>query len=128
MDQIISEFEIKIESSEYIDLVEPEIIPTLAIYAAEYMLNRRTGVFILISTLCKSNRYHQMELIKIFRSVIDNHGYFVELFHKYYDINLHYVYMHCKNDVATIVVTEIPDESSVAILSPDDEEDFDDDY
>lgn len=129
LDQIIVELELKIEASEYIDLVDPEIIPTLAIYAAEYMLNRRAGVFILISTFCKSNRYHQIELVKIFRSVIDNHGYFVEHFHKYYDINLHYVYMFCKNNVATIVVTEIPDESAVAILSPEDEDDdYGDDY
>ena len=106
-------------------LVEDDTISILAIYAVEYMLTRKTNLLILISTLCAAGIIHQRALVDIFRLVVDKHSYVLEPFHEHFDIYNHYVYLRCVGSVAVITLQDNPDESSVALISPVDDEDED---
>ena len=107
-------------------MVDDETIPILAIYVVEYMITRNTKVLRLISTLCVSNWYRQKALIAMFRLVVDNHGYLLEQYHDHFDIHKHYVYLRSVGSVAIITLQEIPDETAVALISPVDDDQYED--
>lgn len=121
---MIEDFTIRLSVTEHLDVIEDEFIPVLAVYAIEYMVTRQSSIFRTIISYCRRHRGVQLELIDIFRTVVDNHNYLTNLFHQHFDIYRHYVYLIQEEDTAKIVIRDSADKYSVPLLYPsDDEED-----